>query len=147
MKITSREYGELVKKHSPNSSIVKDTFNAIWIGGLICVLGQLIRNGWTAAGLEEDPAGTATSMTLVFLGALLTGIGVYDRIARKAGAGTIVPITGFANAVVSPAMEFRTEGLVMGLSAKMFVIAGPVLVYGIGASVLYGLIYWLIRGI
>jgi stage V sporulation protein AC len=147
MKITSREYGELVKKHSPNSSIVKDTFNAFWIGGLICVLGQLIRNGWTAAGLEEDPAGTATSMTLVFLGALLTGIGVYDRIARKAGAGTIVPITGFANAVVSPAMEFRTEGLVMGLSAKMFVIAGPVLVYGIGASVLYGLIYWLIHGI
>ena len=143
MKITSAEYGELVKAYSPPSTVGKDTLNAFWIGGLICVLGQLIHNGWMAAGLGEDQAGTATSLTLVFLGALLTGLGVYDRIAKVAGAGTIVPITGFANSVVAPAMEYRTEGLIMGMSAKMFTIAGPVIVYGLGASVVYGVIYWL----
>ena len=143
MKITNAEYGELVKAYSPPSALGKDTLNAFWIGGLICVLGQLIRNGWTLAGLGEDQAGTATSLTLILLGAALTGLGVYDRIAKVAGAGTIVPITGFANSVVAPAMEFRTEGLILGLSAKMFTIAGPVLVYGIGSSVIYGFIYWL----
>ena len=142
MKITSMQYGELVKEYSPNSKTLVDMANAFWTGGLICVLGQLILNAWTMA-LSEDLAATATSMTLVFLGALLTGIGIYDRFAKVAGAGTIVPITGFANSVVSPAMEFKTEGFVMGMSAKMFTIAGPVLVYGLSASVIYGVIYWL----
>lgn len=143
MKITSIQYGELVKEYSPNSHTLVDMLNAFWTGGLICVLGQLLLNGWGLTGLDETQAGTATSMTLVFLGALLTGIGIYDRMAKVAGAGTIVPITGFANSVVSPAMEFKTEGFVMGMSAKIFTIAGPVLVYGLSASVIYGVIYWL----
>ena len=143
MKITSIQYGELVKEYSPNSHTLIDMLNAFWTGGLICVLGQLILNGWSLTGLDQTQAGTATSMTLVFLGALLTGIGIYDRMAKVAGAGTIVPITGFANSVVSPAMEFKTEGFVMGMSAKIFTIAGPVLVYGLSASVIYGVIYWL----
>ena len=143
MKITSMQYGELVKSHSPNSKTLADTFHAFWIGGLICVLGQLILNGWGMMGLDDKLAATATSMTMIFLGALLTGVGIYDRIAKVAGAGTIVPITGFANSVVSPAMEFKTEGLVMGMGAKIFVIAGPVLLYGIGAGTVYGLIYYL----
>lgn len=145
MKITSMQYGELVKAYSPNSSTLIDTCNAFWTGGLICVLGQLILNGWTMTGLSADLAGTAASMTMVFLGALLTGVGIYDRMAKRAGAGTIVPITGFANSVVSPAMEFRTEGFVMGMSAKMFNIAGPVLVYGLSASVIYGVVYYVGR--
>ena len=143
MKITSMQYGDLVKEYSPNSSTLLDMLNAFWTGGLICVLGQMILNGWGMADLSQDLAATATSMTMVFLGALLTGIGIYDRMAKVAGAGTIVPITGFANSVVSPAMEFKTEGFVMGMSAKMFTIAGPVLVYGLSASVIYGVIYWL----
>ena len=143
MKITSLQYDELVKQYSPNSHTLTDTLAAFLIGGLICTLGHLIGQGWELLGLSQDLSGTATAITMVFLGALLTGIGVYDRIAKVAGAGTIVPITGFANSVVSPAMEFRSEGLVMGLGAKMFAIAGPVLVYGVGASVLYGVIYCL----
>lgn len=143
MKISSMQYGDLVKEYSPNSHTLVDMCNAFWTGGLICVLGQLILNGWGLTGLSEELSATATSMTLVFLGALLTGIGLYDRFAKVAGAGTIVPITGFANSVVSPAMEFKTEGFVMGMSAKMFTIAGPVLVYGLSASVIYGVIYWL----
>lgn len=143
MKITSMQYGELVKEYSPNSRTLVDMLNAFWIGGLICVLGQLILNGWMLTGLTETQAATAESMTLIFLSALLTGIGIYDKIAKVAGAGTIVPITGFANSVVSPAMEFKTEGFVMGMSAKIFTIAGPVLVYGLSASVIYGVIYWL----
>lgn len=143
MKITSMQYSDLVKEYSPNSHTLVDMLNAFWTGGLICVLGQLILNGWSLTGLGETQAGTATSMTLVFLGALLTGIGIYDRMAKLAGAGTIVPITGFANSVVSPAMEFKTEGFVMGMSAKIFTIAGPVLVYGLSASVIYGVIYWI----
>ena len=143
MKITSIQYGELVKEYSPNSRTLVDMLNAFWTGGLICVLGQLILNGWSLTGLNDTQAGTATSISLILLSALLTGIGIYDRMAKVAGAGTIVPITGFANSVVSPAMEFKTEGFVMGMSAKIFTIAGPVLVYGLSASVLYGLIYWL----
>lgn len=146
MKINSMQYSELVKEYSPNSSTLVDMLNAFWTGGLICVLGQLILNGWGMTGLGQDLAATATSMTMVFLGALLTGIGIYDRMAQVAGAGTIVPITGFANSVVSPAMEFKTEGFVMGMSAKMFTIAGPVLVYGLSAGVIYGIIYWIFTG-
>ncbi len=143
MKINSIQYGELVKEYSPNSHTLVDMFNAFWTGGLICVLGQLILNGWAMTGLDEAQAATAESMSLIFLSALLTGIGIYDRFAKVAGAGTVVPITGFANSVVSPAMEFKTEGFVMGMSAKMFTIAGPVLVYGLSASVIYGVIYWI----
>lgn len=145
MKISSLQYDRLVKEYSPNSHIWVDTLNAFWTGGLICVLGQLVLNGWDALGLSDDLSATATSITMVFLGALLTGLGIYDRIAKVAGAGTIVPITGFANSVVSPAMEFKTEGFVMGVSAKLFTIAGPVLVYGVGASVLYGIVYCVSR--
>ena len=145
MKITAAEYAAMVKQAAPNSHTLADTWNAFWIGGLICTAGQAVRNLWMAAGLEDQQAGTATDMTMVFLGALLTGLGVYDRIAKKGGAGTLVPITGFANAVVSPAMEFRSEGLVGGMSAKMFTIAGPVLVYGLSASVIYGIVYYVLR--
>ncbi len=145
MKISSLQYDQLVKEYSPNSHIWVDTLNAFWTGGLICVLGQLVLNGWGALGLSDDLSATATAITMVFLGALLTGLGIYDRIAKVAGAGTIVPITGFANSVVSPAMEFKTEGFVMGVCAKLFTIAGPVLVYGVGASVLYGIVYCVSR--
>ncbi len=143
MDMTNEEYGKYVKRMSPNSPIGRDLFHAFWIGGLICALGQLILTGWGALGLSEQDAATATSASLIFLGALLTGLGVYGKIAKHAGAGTLVPITGFANSIVSPAIEFRDEGFVLGVGAKMFVIAGPVLVYGISASVLYGVIYWI----
>jgi stage V sporulation protein AC len=121
----------------------RDCVNAFWIGGLICALGQLLLSGYTALGLEKTDAGTAASMTLVALSALLTGLSVYDDIAKLAGAGTLVPITGFANAIAAPAVEFKTEGFILGVGAKMFTIAGPVIVYGVSASVVYGLIYWI----
>ena len=140
--MTNREYGKLVKEMSPKSPIVKDCFNAFWIGGLICTIGQVFLNLYTYLGLEKTDAGTATSMTLVTLSALLTGLSLYDNIAKHAGAGTLVPITGFANAIAAPAIEFKTEGFVLGVGAKMFTIAGPVIVYGVSASVVYGLIYW-----
>ena len=127
------------------SPIVRDVLNAFWVGGLICALGQLILNGWLALGLSKADAGTAESVSLIFLSALLTGLSVYDNIAKMAGAGTIVPITGFANSVVSPAIEFKAEGFVTGMAAKMFTIAGPVIVYGTLASVVYGLVYWLTK--
>ena len=141
--MTEREYGKLVSKMQPRSPIVKDCFFAFWIGGLICLLGQVALNGYTALGLDEKSAATATSMTLVTLSALLTGLSLYDDIAKHAGAGTLVPITGFANAVAAPAVEFKTEGMILGTAAKMFTIAGPVIVYGVSASVVYGLIYWI----
>ena len=141
--MTEKRYGRLVSDMAPKSPILKDSFNAFWIGGLICALGQLILNGYTALGLEKEDAGTAMSMTLVALSALLTGLSLYDNIAKYAGAGTLVPITGFANAVAAPAVEFKTEGFILGVGAKMFTIAGPVIVYGVSASVLYGQIYWI----
>ena len=143
MKMSKQEYDRLVKEYSPNSPMGKDVFHAFWIGGLICVIGQAILNGFTAMGLDETNAATATSVSLIFLSALLTGLSLYDNIAKHAGAGTLVPITGFANAVVSPCVEFRSEGYILGVAAKMFTIAGPVIVYGLSASVLYGVIYWL----
>ena len=143
MKLSKQEYARYVNEMSPNSPMWKDLFNAFWIGGLICVVGQLIMNGFGALGLGKDDAGTATSVSLVFLSALFTGLSLYDDLAKYGGAGTLVPITGFANAVVSPAVEFQSEGFILGVAAKMFTIAGPVIVYGVCASVVYGLIYWM----
>lgn len=141
--MTEKEYGELVKEMMPKSPVGKDCANAFWVGGLICVLGQFFINRYQDLGLDPEMAGTAASMTLVALSALLTGLSLYDNIAKFAGAGTLVPITGFANAVAAPAVEFKTEGFILGVGAKMFTIAGPVIVYGVSASVVYGLIYWI----
>ena len=138
MKMTPKEYQKYVKAKSAKSPIWKNTTFAFVIGGIICMIGQLIQNGWSGLGLGKEDAGTATSCTLVFLSALLTGLNVYHRIARYGGAGTLVPITGFANAVVSPAIDFRSEGFVTGMAAKMFQVEGPVIVFGTCASVIYG---------
>ena len=143
MHMTNEEYNKYVAGLAKKSPLWKDLLNSFWIGGLICVVGQLIMNGWKQAGLSQDTASAATAISLVFLSAVLTGLSIYDDIAKLAGAGTIVPITGFANAVVSPAIEFKAEGFVTGMAAKMFTIAGPVIVYGTTASVVYGVIYWL----
>ena len=124
--------------------MAKNLVCAFLIGGTICTIGQLILDGFSYLGLDEKDAGTATSIVLVFCGALLTGLSVYDNLAKHAGAGTLVPITGFANSVVSPAMEFKSEGLITGMAAKMFIIAGPVIVYGTVASVLYGILYYVV---
>ncbi len=141
--MTEEEYGKLVKKLSPNSPMLKNCLWAFCVGGLICVLGQILANVYGSLGLEKQDAATAASMTLVAISALLTGLSVYDDIAKHAGAGTLVPITGFANSIAAPAVEYKTEGFVLGVGAKMFTIAGPVIVYGVGASVVYGLIYWI----
>ena len=141
--MTNEEYGKLVKQMSPKSSIVKDCIWAFVVGGLICTLGQVFLNLYTKWGLDKINAGTAASMTLVALSALFTGLSLYDNLAKHAGAGTLVPITGFANAIAAPAIEFKTEGFILGVGAKMFTIAGPVIVYGVSASVVYGLIYWI----
>lgn len=141
--MTEKEYSRLVEEMSPKSPIWRDCFNAFWIGGLICAIGQFFVNRYGDWGLDKQMAGTAASMTLVALSALLTGLSLYDDIARHAGAGTLVPITGFANAIAAPAVEFKTEGFILGVGAKMFTIAGPVIVYGVSASVVYGLIYWI----
>ena len=140
--MTDKQYGKLVQELSPKSPIVKDCFHAFWIGGLICTIGQLLLAGYGALGLDKEDAGTVTSMTLVALSALLTGLSLYDNIAKHAGAGTLVPITGFANSIAAPAVEFKTEGFILGVGAKMFTIAGPVIVYGVSASAVYGFIYW-----
>ena len=141
--MTEKEYGKLVKQMSPKSPLGKDCLFAFLVGGAICVLGQLIMDGYMALGLDKENAGTAMSMTLVALSALFTGLSLYDNLAKHAGAGTLVPITGFANAVAAPAVEFKTEGFILGVGAKMFTIAGPVIVYGVSASVVYGFIYWI----
>ena len=141
--MTEKEYAQLVQKAAPKSPMGKDCLNAFWIGGLICVLGQILINSYSAAGLDKDAAATATSITLVTLSALLTGLSLYDNLAKYGGAGTLVPITGFANAIPAPAVEFKTEGFILGVGAKLFTIAGPVIVYGLSASVVYGFLYWL----
>ena len=138
MDMTPQEYQAYVKQKAKKSPLVKDVALAFLVCGLICVVGQAIQNGWSAAGLNQEDAGTATSCSLVFLSALLTGLNLYNKIARFGGAGTLVPITGFANAVVSPAIDFKSEGFVTGMAAKMFQIAGPVIVFGTLASVIYG---------
>ena len=141
--MTEQEYGKLIKDLSPKSPLIRDCFHAFWIGGLICTLGQVLLTIYSNLGLDEKTAGTFSSMSLVALSALLTGLSFYDDIAKVAGAGTLVPITGFANAVSAPAVEFKTEGFILGVGAKMFTIAGPVIVYGVSASVVYGVIYWI----
>ncbi len=141
--MTKKEYGKLVKDMAPKSPIVKDCIFAFLIGGLICAIGQAFMNLYSNLGLDKTDAGTAVSMTLVAISTLLTGLSLYDNIAKHAGAGTLVPITGFANSIAAPAVEFKTEGFILGVGAKMFTIAGPVIVYGVSASVVYGLIYWI----
>lgn len=146
MNMSKKEYNRYVARLAKKSPLGRDLLNAFWIGGLICVIGQLILNGFTALELSEQDAAAATSVSLVFLSAVLTSLSVYDDIAKIAGAGTLVPITGFANAVVSPAIEFKAEGFVTGMAAKMFIIAGPVIVYGTVASVFYGVILAIFGG-
>lgn len=144
--MTNQEYERLVNAKAKPSPAGKNLIWAFLVGGGISTLGQVLMNLYSGWGLDQDQAGTAVSVTLIFIAALFTGLGWFDKLAKHAGAGTLVPITGFANAVVSPALEFRSEGLVMGVGAKLFVIAGPVLVYGISASVLYGLLLVLFGG-
>ena len=141
--MTNAEYSKFADQFAPRSKLLPDMLRAFLFGGLICCIGQAFNQIYTCAGLEKDAAAALVSMTLIFLSALLTGFGVYDDLARLGGAGTLVPITGFANSVVSPALEFKSEGFVTGMAAKMFIIAGPVLVFGVSASVVYGLIYWI----
>ena len=140
MDLSPEEYQQYVKKKQKKSPLAKDLLLAFVIGGAICVVGQFIRDAWISGGLSEEDAGTATSITLVLLSALLTGLNLYNKLARYGGAGTLVPITGFANAVVSPAIDFKSEGFITGMAAKMFLIAGPVIVFGTAASVIYGIV-------
>ena len=146
MKMTNEEYRRYSDSHQPRSKYAANAAKAFAVGGLICCVGQLITDFFLSHGLDRQSAATAASISLVFLGAVLTGLGIYDRLAKFALAGSLVPITGFANSMVAPALEFKTEGLISGTAAKMFVIAGPVLVYGITASVVYGLILCVFGG-
>ena len=143
MKLDRKEYQALCKEQAPSSPSHKTVPAAFLVGGAICLLGQVLRTVYEAWGLDEKAAGTAVSCTLVFLGVALTALRLFEKIAKFAGAGTLVPITGFANSIASPALEFKTEGFVLGTCVKMFTIAGPVLTWGISASVVYGLILWL----
>lgn len=142
MPVSQKEYGEMVKKASLNSKSCIDIPCAFVIGGLICVIGQALTDFYSYLGFDDRTSAAWCTVTLVFLSALLTGLGVYEKIAKHGGAGTLVPVTGFANAVASPAVEFKSEGFILGLGAKIFIIAGPVILYGTAASVLYGLIYY-----
>lgn len=144
MNVTKSEYSAIAKKHSPPSPKIKDFIWAYCVGGFICVIGQLLIELYKYLDLDEKTVKMLVPITLIFIAALLTGLRLFDKIAKRAGAGTLVPITGFANAVVSPAIEFKSEGFVLGVGAKMFTIAGPVIVYGTVASVIYGIIYWII---
>ena len=145
MDMTNQDYGKLVNDRSKPSPMGKNLVWAFLVGGTICTIGQGLSNLYQSWGLDKDQAGTAVSVTLIFAAALLTGLGCFDKLAKRAGAGTLVPITGFANAMVSPALEFKSEGLITGTAAKLFVVAGPVLVFGISASVVYGLILLLFQ--
>ena len=145
MDMTNQDYGKLVNDRSKPSPMGKNLVWAFLVGGAICTIGQGRSNLYQSWGLDKDQAGTAVSVTLIFAAALLTGLGCFDKLAKRAGAGTLVPITGFANAMVSPALEFKSEGLITGTAAKLFVVAGPVLVFGISASVIYGLILLLFQ--
>ena len=143
MNMDNQTYQKFVKARAPKSPLLMDCLHAFWVGGLICAFAQALLEGFLALNMTEETAKTLVPVTLIFLAALLTGLGIFDDIAKFAGAGTLVPITGFANAVASPAIDDKSEGLVMGVGAQMFTIAGPVIVYGILTSVLYGFFYWL----
>ena len=145
MNMTNQDYGKLVDERAKPSPMGKNMVWAFLVGGAICAAGQGLSNLYQRWGLDQEQAGTAVSITLIFAAALLTGLGVFDKLAKRAGAGTLVPITGFSNAMVSPALEFKSEGLVTGTAAKLFTVAGPVLVFGIGTSVIYGLILCLLQ--
>lgn len=143
-KKAQKEYDQMVKQVSPNSPIIMNCLKAFCVGGFICVIGQLIHDYTASFGISEDNAGLITSILLILVSAILTGLGLYEKFGKFSGAGTIVPITGFANSVVSPAIEFKKEGFVFGMAAKMFIIAGPVIVYGTLTSMIVGLIYYFI---
>ena len=140
---TQKDYQEYVNKKSPNSPILKNCFNAFWVGGLICSIGQIIFSFCLYKGLDETASGTVVSIVLIEISAFLTALNIFNKIGKFAGAGSLVPITGFANSIVAPAMEYKSEGYIMGVGAKMFTVAGPVLVYGISASIIVGFIYFL----
>ncbi len=144
MNLDSKSYKKYAKERAKKSPLVKDSLMAFLIGGAICMLGQAIMIIYKAVGVPDDMAKSLVPVTLIFLAALFTGIGIFDNLAKIAGAGTLVPITGFANAVVSPAIDNKSEGFIMGVGAKMFVVAGPVIVYGIISSVLYGVVYYIV---
>lgn len=143
---TKKDYQKYVDKTTPNSPLAFNIMKAFFVGGTICLIGQFILDFWSSKGLSQDDAATATSISLIFIGIFLTAINVYSKIGKFAGAGSIVPITGFANSIASPAIEFKSEGLVLGVGAKLFQIAGPVLVYGISTSMIIGLLYFLFNG-
>ncbi len=142
--ISSKEYNKIVTKNSPKSKLFVNCIKAFLIGGAICTIGQGFMDLYAMLGAAEKDSKTLCSVTLIFIGILLTAIGVYDKIAKHGGAGTLVPITGFANAVSSPAIEFKSEGYIAGLGAKLFIIAGPVIVYGVSASIIYGFVLWIL---
>ncbi len=143
MKVTKQEYQNIAKKRAPKSPLLRDCVCAFLVGGALCAVGEVVILLASAGGMEDKDARLLGSLTLIFISVLLTGLNVYDNLAKHAGAGTLVPITGFANAMASPAIEFKSEGYVLGVGAKMFSIAGPVIVYGVVASVIYGFIYWI----
>lgn len=145
VKMTAQEYDYMVKAYSPPSPYVKNMANSFLIGGAVCALGQVLMALYENLGMSQQNAGTTVSISLIFLSVLLTGLNLYDNIAKAAGAGTLVPITGFANSMASSALEFKSEGYILGLGAKMFIIAGPVLVYGLSSSIIYGLILYLFK--
>ena len=138
---SKKEYQNYVDKKSPNSPIIKNCFNAFWVGGLICSIGQIILNICKSRGLSQEISGTIVSIILIGISAFLTGLNIFNKIGKFAGAGSLIPITGFANSIVSPAMEYKSEGYVMGVGGKMFTVAGPVLVFGISTSIIVGLVY------
>lgn len=143
--LSKKEYQKIVTDKSKKSKVFVNCIKAFLIGGAICTVGQVLITVYQLAGMGEEDARTLTSVSLIFLGVLVTAFGLYDNLAKHAGAGSLVPITGFANAVSSPAIEFKTEGFVLGVGAKMFVIAGPVIVYGVFSSVIFGVVYWALR--
>lgn len=138
---TQESYQEYVNKKTPNSPILKNCFNAFWVGGLICTIGQIIFDYCKFRGLDNEISGTIVSVILIAISAFLTGLNIFNKIGKYAGAGSLIPITGFANSIVSPAMEYKSEGYIMGVGGKMFTVAGPVLVFGISASIIVGIIY------
>ena len=142
---TKQEYGKYVDKKSPNSKLLRNILRAFFVGGLICTIGQVFFNLFRYKGLDAEISSSLTAMTMIFLGALFTGLNIYDELGRYAGAGSIVPITGFANSIVSPAMEYKSEGYILGVGARMFLIAGPVIVYGVSASVVAGFIHYILK--